>query len=634
MDAPNLLVRQGTVNHVAMSVLRLPDRRANADATTDDVEWAVQFQLERALYGSGYGRSTGAVYRLLQRSGVGHRALALKRGSIAEGLVTEAEWSWLYSHLVDVRSVTLVPLDAVSTALIRFGQDERSEAVVTTLGIERPFEWDSDDDDDGEGEEAAGQEEGEEAGEEDEEDGEDEEDDEDGEEQESEEEAGEESEESEKESEDTSEDADDDGASGGASSGGAGGSVAGEGAASTGAYDGSDSDAPPTEPDANPADVDNLTIGERVSAKRGKKYALTPTPQLESELAAFAIWRAAPMNRSRSSAAVVAATVQSDVERILRLMGWLDAIGKLPSTPSLGIFASANISAVVQRFVTVLTTDNGCMYSTAAKHLGSFVLAARYAATRAPKACADVVPELESLQKQAKRQAAQAAKFAASKEDFHTASLSWDAVLAARVAAEKVYHAYKGGDVKVKLALTRSVLLMRLHSDSPPDRVRVWRELKLGTTLRRCEDGSGYDLNLTAPGLHKSSAVFGPSCTQLHASVVPWLDAWIKLTGIADGEFVFTAKDGVKPHSPSQWTRLVQRVYRKHAGVAIAPKDLRSMYITFLKSGDHGDELLKATALSMRHSSKMQDSAAYNKSNKIAQTAVAAAGSYSDRFIA
>ena len=164
-----------------------------------------------------------------------------------------------------------------------------------------------------------------------------------------------------------------------------------------------------------------------------------------------------------------------------------------------------------------------------------------------------------------------------------------------------------------------------------PTACAVIRELKLGTTLQRREDG-GSDLNLTEPGLHKSSAVFGPSCTQLHSAVVPWLDTWIELTGVTEGGFVFTVKDGVSAYSPSQWTQVVKSTYRKHGGVAIAPKDLRSAYVTFLKSGEHGDDLLKATAIRMRHGSHMQDSAAYNKSNAIAQTAVAAAGRYSDRF--
>ena len=47
--------------------------------------------------------------------------------------------------------------------------------------------------------------------------------------------------------------------------------------------------------------------------------------------------------------------------------------------------------------------------------------------------------------------------------------------------------------------------------------------------------------------------------------------------------------------------------------LALCPKDARSSFITFLRSGDHDDETVKAAAIAMRHSSKIQASAAYNK---------------------
>ena len=77
----------------------------------------------------------------------------------------------------------------------------------------------------------------------------------------------------------------------------------------------------------------------------------------------------------------------------------------------------------------------------------------------------------DEVDKQAKRQAKQEQLFNAAKQQG--AVLSWDAMLQARVDAELAFKAYKGGDLKKKIQLTRDVLLMRLHSDCPPDRVRV-----------------------------------------------------------------------------------------------------------------------------------------------------------------
>ena len=68
MAAESLLVRQGVAVGVNVSVIRLVDRRPTA--AQDSQEWAFQRQVEEVLYGNGYSQQTGAVYRLLQRSGV------------------------------------------------------------------------------------------------------------------------------------------------------------------------------------------------------------------------------------------------------------------------------------------------------------------------------------------------------------------------------------------------------------------------------------------------------------------------------------------------------------------------------------------------------------------------------------
>ena len=56
--------------------------------------------------------------------------------------------------------------------------------------------------------------------------------------------------------------------------------------------------------------------------------------------------------------------------------------------------------------------------------------------------------------------------------------------------------------------------------------------------------------------------------------------------------------------------------------------------MTFLKSGDHDDETLRAAARAMRHSSKTQGSAAYHKgqSDSLVQAAVDAAATFAAKF--
>ena len=151
MAAESLLARQGVAVGVNVSVIRLVDRRPTA--AQDPQEWAFQRQVEAVLYGNGYSQQTGAVYRLLQRSGVREHALPLKKACIAQGLLTQHEYDWMYAHLVDVRSFTLIPLDALRTALAVFGRSDRSVALVAALGIQPPDDW-ADSEEGGDGEEA------------------------------------------------------------------------------------------------------------------------------------------------------------------------------------------------------------------------------------------------------------------------------------------------------------------------------------------------------------------------------------------------------------------------------------------------------------------------------------------------
>ena len=151
---PTLFVRGGDVMGTKITVVRLQDRRPGAPV--EPTEWTFQREVEMALYQHGYASSTGAVYRLLQRSGVGHQALPLKKASIAAGLITQQEYDWLYSHLVDARSFTLIPLTALRIAIEIFGRDTRSEALVGALGIERPDGWGESEEGEEEGEEDTG----------------------------------------------------------------------------------------------------------------------------------------------------------------------------------------------------------------------------------------------------------------------------------------------------------------------------------------------------------------------------------------------------------------------------------------------------------------------------------------------
>jgi integrase len=95
------------------------------------------------------------------------------------------------------------------------------------------------------------------------------------------------------------------------------------------------------------------------------------------------------------------------------------------------------------------------------------------------------------------------------------------------------------------------------------------------------------------------------------------------------------APDHSKPLGAPRWTEVVKAVLKRQAGVAFAPKDLRSSFITFLLSDANSDEALKkAVATAMRHSTAMQTSGAYDKdrAERTWASAVQVAGAYAARF--
>ena len=156
-DPTNLLVKETNVMGTTITVVRLPDRRLQE---TSDVEWSFQSQLESLLYDAEHASATGAMYHLLKRTDATAKTLPLKKSCISTGIVTLDEFQWLRSQLSgQVRSFTLVPRSLLEAALATYGRCEKTEALITALGLRRPDEWG------GEEEGEDGEEEGKEDGE-------------------------------------------------------------------------------------------------------------------------------------------------------------------------------------------------------------------------------------------------------------------------------------------------------------------------------------------------------------------------------------------------------------------------------------------------------------------------------------
>ena len=246
------------------------------------------------------------------------------------------------------------------------------------------------------------------------------------------------------------------------------------------------------------------------------------------------------------------------------------------------------------------------------------------------------VEDMRRAHKQVMQQARLESKFASAPKAW----LDWSAVQATRARVVRAYEAGKDDDEDERAQRQRlfDATLLTWLTTVPPDRVGVTRQLQLGVTLKARADG-GFDLDLSQPGLHKTSAVFGPTVTRVPEAACALLTAWLRLTGRAAAAqpFVFVAAgaDAAAALGAPQWTKLVKALFKRHTGVPLAPKDLRSSFVTFLLSAENTDEQLKkAVALAMRHSAEQQAGPAYDKARaeRMWAAAVDVVGEHAAKF--
>ena len=291
------------------------------------------------------------------------------------------------------------------------------------------------------------------------------------------------------------------------------------------------------------------------------------------------------------------------------------------------VFASPRLPGVTEQFVKHLVTERGVKYASAAKYVLSIAGVARFTHAMVKKRegpstsrlDAGALDSLSSLHQQCVQQSRQQDKF-----DVGTPVnwLDWEECQLARVAVEKKAKAAQGA---AGLDVLHDLCLLTLLTYQPPDRVGVYRTLQLGTSL--IDAGGGvYKLNISRPDAHKTAAVFGPTKTTLPRPICDSISAYVNAAVLETGMFLFyKGIDASKPLEPSTWTERVKTVFKTHSarGVALAPKELRAAFVTFLKSSECSNAALKAAATAMRHSSKTQASHAYDKNEN--DTTIAAA---------
>ena len=130
----------------SLPVLTLPDRRTPANRPT---KFVFLYDVERVLYGDT-GHSTGAVHRLLQRGSLSQTVVSLKRSSVSDGLVTQAEFTQIISTFQEtlpmeargrVRNCSLLPLPVAINAAKSFGRSTQAIAFLESFQSPIPHQW-------------------------------------------------------------------------------------------------------------------------------------------------------------------------------------------------------------------------------------------------------------------------------------------------------------------------------------------------------------------------------------------------------------------------------------------------------------------------------------------------------------
>ena len=196
--------------------------------------------------------------------------------------------------------------------------------------------------------------------------------------------------------------------------------------------------------------------------------------------------------------------------------------------------------------------------------------------------------------------------------------LEWEDVQKARVKClNALAESGTGGTPAQRRSLLRDAAAISLLSLLPPDRVGIIRKLRLGHTLKR-KPGGGFKLDLSRlRDGHKTSRFYGPFASSLPAELTPVLDQYVRLFDLEpDGgtAFLFHPPNSGFDRSmePSPWTGWVRRLFKRWHGEEIAPKTLRSAFITWLRDSTTAPEILKSAAHAMKHSEARQASESYD----------------------
>lgn len=165
----------------------------------------------------------------------------------------------------------------------------------------------------------------------------------------------------------------------------------------------------------------------------------------------------------------------------------------------------------------------------------------------------------------------------------------------------------------------------------PPDRARTYYELEIGRTLLQGTYQTGIFIpkeRMESPELaawyirlnpqeYKTGKTYGESWVKLpntrfsdQSTFYEYIDKWLyegrEYKQKFDHKFFFRTARSFKPMTSEAWYERIVKIFNRETGVPVAPKELRKMYVVFLKNHGATESVLEGAAAAMHHSRKMQ----------------------------
>ncbi|MDZ8068968.1 MAG: hypothetical protein RMY64_25590 [Nostoc sp. DedQUE08] len=165
----------------------------------------------------------------------------------------------------------------------------------------------------------------------------------------------------------------------------------------------------------------------------------------------------------------------------------------------------------------------------------------------------------------------------------------------------------------------------------PPLRPRVFYELELGETLvkgiyknsifipasnLKNPDEALWYIHLM-PHQYKTGKIYGewwstipnvefPNGKKLYSYIDVWLKDGRNYGRECNHNYFFRRKQTYEQLNSHAWRQRLERAFFRLTGVPVSPKELRKIYVTFLKDSGATEVELEAAAIAMQHSRKMQ----------------------------